>query len=288
MNQDIDLNPLKDLLKSSQSVLILLPQNPEIDQVAAGLALYLSFKKMALPAQVGCANLMTVKFNRLFGVNKITDKIGQRNLVISFDYVKDAIERVSYHIDKGKFNLVIEPKTGAPTLDPKKVDYFHTGADADLVFVLGVNQLADLGKFYEDEKNLFEQKPIVNISTQAQTEHFGKFNLIDDTSCGISQIVSFLFKSLDLPIDQDIATNLLAGLEKATNNFSSDKVSAQTFKLAAFLMEQGASQHQLQPAPVVQPTLRDQPNPVRDESQDQVKPSPDWFKPKVFKGNTQF
>lgn len=301
MNSSFDLEPVKEALKNSKSVLILIAQQPQIDEAAGALALFLALQKMGLSCLIACPTTMTVVFNRLFGVNKITDKIGSRNLVVSFDYVKDAIEKVSYNIENAKFNLVIEPKSGSPALDHKKVTYSYAGADADLVFICGAQQLADLGVFALSEKKLFKEKPVVNISHKQTTDHFGKMNLTNPEAASFSEVMTDLFQELELPIDQDIATNLMAGIEAGSLNFSSNKTNAKTLRAAAFLLDKGAKKNYLRvlTRPAVSPasiglTPAIQPSPVQNQTvgQSQVskpaQPSPDWYQPKVYKGNTQF
>jgi len=295
MSGQLDFEPLKDLLKSANSVLLLIPEAPQIDEAAAALALMLSFKKMDLAAQVGCASKITVKFNRLFSIDKITNKIGQRNLIISFDYIKDSIEKVSYNIKNDKFNLVVEPKKNAPTLDPSKVEYSRRGAEADLMFILGAKDLTDLGDIYEEEKKAFDKADLVNISCRKKVNYFGKVNLVDKKKSSVSEIVGLMFKQLKFPIDADIATNLLAGIESGSDNFTSAKIQAESFKLAGFLMEQGAIKNHLKTYKAKSQlssssqTRPDKQVKFNQKSKDQpARPSPDWYRPKVYKGNTQF
>jgi len=297
MNFDVSqIESLKDLLRQSRSVLILIPQNPKPDQVASALALYLSLEKLELKPTIACPSQMTVIFNRLFGVDKITDKIGSRNLIISFDYVKDSIEKVSYNIEEGKFNLVIEPKEEAPVLDPKKVNYDYSGAEADLVIVCGAKSLADLGEWKDKESQLLTKKPVVNLTTEA-TENFGQVNLVQPAAA-LSELTTHLFKKLELPINPDMATNLLAGLETATAKFSQPQVGADTFRAAAWLLDQGAKQGYLSQLPrpgmnsinsllAQKKSLSTQPS-LAAQAEPEAKPSPDWLQPKVYKGNTQF
>ena len=85
----IDFRPIQEELEAAKNILILLPANPTLDSVAAALSLYLVIKKQEKNVGIGCPTKMTVAYNRLVGINKITDKVGSRNLVISFNYIKD-------------------------------------------------------------------------------------------------------------------------------------------------------------------------------------------------------
>lgn len=242
--------PIKKSLETAKTVLVLLPQNPSLDTVAAGLSLFLSFTQSQKSISVGCASDMTVNFNRLFGVDKIKSRIGNQNLVVSFNYNEDSLEKVSYDKDPAnqKFHLTIEPKAGMQPLDPNQVEFSYTGSNADLIFVINARSLADLGALYEQEKALLDnqQKTLVNISTLDKNAQFGTVNLYDPTAAGASEIVLNFLKTLSLPLDADIATNLLAGIESATNNLSLAN-SPDTYETIAELMRLGAKKGHLAP-----------------------------------------
>lgn len=242
--------PVKKALETAKNVLVLLPQNPSLDAVAAGLSLYLSLQKAQKNTTIGCASDMTVNFNRLFGVDKIKNHIGNQNLVVSFNYSEDSLEKVSYDKDPAnqKFHLTIEPKPGMQPLDPNQVEFSYTGANADLIFVIGARSLEDLGSIYQQEKALLDdkQKTLVNLSNLDKNAQFGTVNLYDPTASGCSEIVLTVLKALSLSLDQDVATNLLAGIESATNNLASANT-PEAFETIAELMRLGAKKGHLTP-----------------------------------------
>lgn len=260
MPKTYNLEPIKQALNTAQDILILLPQNPDLDAVAAGLALYLSLKKKNLSASIGCATPMTVNLNRLFAVDKIKQHIGNQNLVITFDYPEDSLEKVSYDKDVAnqKFHITVEPKASMTTLDPQSVNYSYTGAKADLIFVIASRTLEDLGSLYQTEKALFDKpnKTLVNLSHLDNNNQFGTVNIYDPTASGSCEITATVLSNLDLPLDADIATNLLAGIEASSANFSAPNLTADTFSTVAHLISQGGKKGYLssQPSPT-QPSL---------------------------------
>ena len=308
--------PVINALKTAKTVLILLASDPSLDVVAAGLSLYLSLTQRQLNASIGCSTPMTVNFNRLFGVNKIKSHIGNQNLVVSFNYSEDSLEKVSYDKDPAaqKFHLTIEPKAGKQPLDPGQVEFSYTGSNADLIFVLGARTLEDLGELYQQEKTLLDnkQKTLVNLSHLDKNSQFGTVNLYDPESSGCSEITLNLIKALGLPLEPDMATNLLAGIEVSTNNLQSPKITADTFETIAELMRLGAKKGHLasisrptqfpqvktlprpvsptlpQPIPQAQPAPPPLQMPTASPLMPQpipASPQPDWLKPKVFKSS---
>jgi len=86
MAKTYNIEPVKTALQTAKQVLVLLPQNPNVDAVAAALALYLALGKKGLSTTIGCSSQMTVQFNRLFGVDKIKPRIGNQNLGAFFHH----------------------------------------------------------------------------------------------------------------------------------------------------------------------------------------------------------
>ena len=341
-NNNSIISKISALLGKSNDILIVLPIQPTVDAAAAALSFSLSLSKSQKQSTVACSEPITVGLNRLVGVNKITDKIGSRNLIASFDYIEDSIEKVSYSISEGKFNLVIKPKEGFPPMDTEKVSYSYSGASADLLISIGAPRPENLGKIFHNERKLFDEQETINIDTSPLNSQFGKSNLVDPRSSSLSEIVGLMIKYLNMPIDADIATNLLAGMETATNNFTV-KTRAETFEMIAWCMKNGGRREQLktqlpaqpfnakpfmtpsippvqkmqpqkppinsrpqvfpqsQPRPQFQPQPQTQPSAVNTTNRNlsgttfagksfqspvPSAPSPDWLKPKIYKGSS--
>jgi hypothetical protein len=273
MNQKPDFQKVREVLSEAQIVLVVFPKSLTIDKVAASLSLYLSLKKANRPVTIVSSQPMTVEFSRLVGADKITDKIGGRNLTISFDYVKDSIEKVSYNVDGGKFNLVIQPKPGFSPIDTKTVNYSYSGGDGSLIFIIGAQRLEDLGSLFESERNLFNEKRTINIDCSGENNQYGKINIVNPQASSCSEIIDEMIRELNLPFDQDMASNLLAGLRSSTNNLQSQSVSADTFEAAAHCLRAGAK-------------MAKQEKPLKEES-GKLPSSSDWLSPKVYQGKTR-
>ena len=294
MPKNYNLEPVKQSLSRAKQTLILLAQNPDQDSVAAGLALYLSLTKQQLNASIGCATPMTVGFNRLFGVDKIKPRIGNQNLVISFNYPEDSLEKVSYDKDpqNQKFNITIEPKAGLQVLDVNSVEYSYTGSNADVIFVIGARTLEDLGDLFKSEQKLLENKSktLVNLSSLDKNSQFGTVNLYDPTASGCSEIMFAVLSGLQLPLDADMVTNLLAGIEAKTANFTTIETSADTFEIVSQLMRLGAKKgHMASPIPRTAPAWPPRPmQPTPPPAPTVVNSAPpDWLKPKVVTSSSQ-
>ena len=166
-----------------------------------------------------------------------------------------------------------------------------------MIFVIGARTLEDLGELYQQEKALLDNKSktLVNLSTLDKNSQFGTVNLYDPTASGCSEIMAAIIKALELNLEPDMATNLLAGIEAATQNLS-QAGSADTFEAVVELMRLGGQRNHLAPAaapafagfnqaptqPFFRPTT---PIPAIPAAPTPIQSSqPDWLKPKVFTG----
>lgn len=322
-----DFQAITDQINKAKSIYILLPENPSTDMVASGLGLYLGLQNHAKDQKdvfIACPTPMRVEFSRLVGVDKIAAQLGNRNLVISFDYIQDSIEKVSYHVEGDKFNLVIQPKNGVKPLSSQNVNYSYAGAAADLVFIIGASNFANLGSFYEAEKKLFTDSETVSLD-RGVVAPFARQHLSDAESNSISELVIQLLDNLKVDVKDDIATNLMAGIDATTGRLGATSVTAQTFTLAARLIQNGAVRQpvisssptgsglpaNLMPSSMNSPFMQNPMTPAASAANTpfaqalgspsapsgeptspiggqnlQAAPS-DWLQPKIFKGSSQ-
>jgi nanoRNase/pAp phosphatase (c-di-AMP/oligoRNAs hydrolase) len=105
------------------------------------------------------------------------------------------------------------------------------------------------------------------------------------------EFITFFLSSLKMPIDEDIASNLLLGIERVTNNFSLTKSTPMTFEAVALCLRAGGRKPRQEfaaPSEALAKEGREKKvEKVKQVEVSKVKPSPDWFKPKIYKGNTK-
>jgi translation initiation factor IF-2 len=243
-----EFGSLKSQIDSAKEVLILLPTTPKLDEVAAGLGLYLSLSK-SKAAFISCPTAMTVEFNRLVGVNKIKSELGNKNLTIRLvDYPAKNIEKVSYDIVNDEFRLLVVPKDSINPPGSDQVHMSYSGVSADTVIIIGGAKEGDFPAILSDE---FEKakKIHLGISALEVNAELGVLSFARPAS-SICELIADLIKESDHEIDADIATNLFAGLQKVTGNLVNQEITADTLELAAYLIRSGAKRE----LPVAQPT----------------------------------
>jgi hypothetical protein len=229
----------KALIDATNSILILLPKDPYLDQVASGLSLFLSLKDKK-DISIACPTPMVVEFNRLVGVDKITPDVGNKNLVFRIkSFNPDNVERVTYDVDTaGEMQLVLIPKSGQKPPMKDQVTITYSGISAQTVILIGgMNDShfpAISSKDFSQSKLVHRGTHELKIMEAKEILSFAK------PSSSISEIVTSLLKEAEFDINSDIATNLLLGIQEGSKNFTHREVSAQTFEIAALLMKKGA------------------------------------------------
>jgi nanoRNase/pAp phosphatase (c-di-AMP/oligoRNAs hydrolase) len=247
--QDKSALPLTEALnkiKASKSVLIILPSVHNVDVLASGLALYMALKDnfSSKNFAIASATDVTVNYQRLYSVGDISKNLGSKNLVISLNTAHENVEQVSSDDENGKFNIVIKTKDGAAKLTDKDFTVAYRGVDADLIISLGISQLSQVGELLNQEADLFTDREHLVITASPLPLSFGTIKLQDGQASGTSEIVTKLLRFMKMNLNPDICTNLVAGLEAATNNFAY-KTTAETFAAVSFCMKNGGKRNHL-------------------------------------------
>jgi hypothetical protein len=291
MEDQNKLGPIGKLIESAKSFIIILPPEPSQDQICAGLSLHLALTESGKQSQIGCGSEVEVE-QRAFGTTKIADTIGSKNLVISFEYAESDLDKVDYDTrEDGRFYLLVKPKSGSPVPDASNVKFSYSGAEADLVIVLGINSLEELGKIYAEEKNFLDSTTILSLSDNAQSVTFTN-NILQRQNCSFSEMVVHLLETTSLKTTAHSATNLLNSIYQETDSLTSSKISADTFSSLAFLMRSGARipNQQIFVPKFAQPPFFEVPHapesPADLQSEEDPRQVPmDWKQPKVFRAN---
>jgi nanoRNase/pAp phosphatase (c-di-AMP/oligoRNAs hydrolase) len=307
MNRNYPFTELKQKIDSVQKILVLLPPRPNFDQVAAALSLMLSLEESGKTISVVCNSPMTVEFNHLVGVDRVGTKIQGSDLVISFNYSADQIEKVSYNDDNNRPNIVIQPKAGAPAVTESLANFSYAGANFDLVITVGVRNQGGLSM---GGINLGENF-IINIDNDPGNANHGQLNLVDLDSPSLSEIALTLINDLGFGFSVDIAQNLLDGIWQSTQGLTDPLLGADTYEAVAYCLRSGAQKptgqsNKQSNNPVFtpkksslkgpelkgpdRPKMEKMENRSKEEVKDQneqdknFQPPADWFEPKIFRG----
>lgn len=242
---------IQDIIGKSKSVGIAVPSDPTLDEMAAGLGLYLLFKTAGKDARIASASDPIVEVSSLVGIDKVGKTLAGKalggadaggDLTVSFPYTEGEIDKVSYTLEDGYLNIIVKASDKGLTFDQKAVEFSRSGGGSgsgpDVVISVGVGRIDDLDPLF-DTQNMDIR--IINIDNKKENEQFGDINLVSEKLSTLSEGIADLALALNMHIDQDAAQNLLNGISKATNNFQDPRTSSLAFEMASLLIKKGAT-----------------------------------------------
>lgn len=234
------LSTITSLLPNAQSICVFFPAKASPDVILSAVTFARGLQSIGKNVTISSPGLISDRFKQFAGVSEVSKELGNKNLDVSFPYTEDQVDKVSYHIDEETqtFHLVVQPKRGFKPMDSQQVTYTLTGADADLIFTFDVDKLEDLEQLYIGYEQLFEQTSVVSIHTY--DTNFGTVKVNISGSASYGEVVAYILQQLEVPLDAEVATNLLTAIESATQTFRSLSVTAQTFEIAGRLLSLGA------------------------------------------------
>jgi len=235
----IDL--FKELFNQADSVMIIYAPDALRDHLFAATALFKTFQELGNKEVSMLSSESLVKDEPdIVYLDETRTEIGHKNLCISLDYDTESVEKITSAIDEEakKLHITIKPKKGQSPLGKDNVIFSYTGAEADMVILVGVDDLESLEQLYYGYENLYQNTALVSINSYETS--FGNLKLdILGSSC-VSEYVAELIKALNYHLDIEVATNLLAGIDEETENLESYLATADTFEIVSYLLRSGA------------------------------------------------
>ncbi len=262
MKYDQQLTELKSQLPAAKSILIALPGTFSVDKLASALSLMLSLKKLGKEVSIVTEGQPLVSHGNLYGVGEVKNQINPNtgdNFIISLEGVVDStgqipsLEKLDWYPEGQNLNLVFHAMPGQK-FEPINISHKRQGGGGfNIAFIIGASSLNDLGSVYTQNMQMFANSYLVNIDSNPQNQNFGKTNVLDSNAGSISEIIMQLFPSLGLSADNDIASNVVAGIYDATANLTNAK--PDSFIAVGQAMQLGAKLPQVQSpqAPAPQP-----------------------------------
>lgn len=228
-------------LDNAQTVVVILSAQAKRDAVAAATALTQSLVQHGKVVRLVAPKPKELQEHTgLTHLESIQNELGNQNLTISFPYVPEQVDKVSYHIgeETQRFYLTVKPKSGTDPINYSEVEFAYTGTTADVFITVGVNNLEDLDQLYYGYEDTYKDTSVLSLHTH--TVSFAALSVDAGSMSSISEATAQLLFALELPVDMDAATNLLSGIETATRHFTSYAATAETFEVVSKLLRAGA------------------------------------------------
>lgn len=240
---------ITELVKRSRSILVMPSAPPDGDSLGSSLALYLAFKKMGKEVTVCMAEPVPDAFQFLPTTNVISNEFtATQDFIVTLDCEKAKLKTIHTKLEHNKVNVIITAKSGQ--FSAQDVSFHHGPSKYDLIITVDTGDLSQLGRFYEDNTQLFTQIPLINIDHHASNDHFGKVNYVDVMSSSTTELLIPLMQDFEREtglklLDEDIATLLLAGIITDTGSFQNANTTPKSFASSALLIKHGARQQEI-------------------------------------------
>jgi nanoRNase/pAp phosphatase (c-di-AMP/oligoRNAs hydrolase) len=230
---------------SQASSVLIVTSGSSGDSLAAGLALHTFLKKLEKDSRLLSFTEVSPRFGFLPGVIDVTSRIDlTKSFVIDVATKRVQLEELSYKKEPQQLSIFLKPTGGE--FAAGDITFRSSTFPFDLLILVGVANLEQLGEFYNQNSSLFFETPILNLDFKAGNENYGQSNLVDLMATSCSEIVLDLINKFESGlIDEAIATQLLAGIISETNSFQHVRTTPQTFLKASQLVGLGARQQDI-------------------------------------------
>lgn len=235
------IQSIKEILDRNEQLTIVVGKNSNIDEMGAALALYLSLVQDNKKVTIATPTDPIVELSNLIGINKVKSSLATDggDLVVSFPYKEGEIEKVSYTLEEGFLNIVVKASNSGLSFSEKDIRYKRGGGGSTpILFIIGTPRLSNLGDLFNPQN--LKNTTVINIDNKQENQGFGDIVYVSPTFSSVSEQIANVINSLNLPLDQDIAQNLMSGISFATDNFQKPTTSSLAFETAGVLMKKGA------------------------------------------------
>jgi phosphoesterase RecJ-like protein len=144
----------------------------------------------------------------------------------------------------GKQAEVVSWDPPAPFLDflPRVDSVRRTPAlEPDVAVVLDAGELHRIGKVLDERAEWFSHVRVANIDHHVSNPGYGQAVWIETDAAATCEMVARLLPALGVSIDAELATCLMAGIVQDTHTFAHPNTTPRTLRVAAELLEAGAS-----------------------------------------------
>lgn len=240
---------LSELVKNSQSILVVTHQNPDGDAAGSALALKIALEKLDKSVSLVASGELHDPLSYLPQFDQLKNSPApQKDLLVVLDETQAKIGNIALkRVSDNKLIVVVTPKSG--TLTPADVRVEEGSYNVDLIICVDCANLDRVGDFYAENSSIFYEVPVINIDHHAGNTNFGKVNIVDLAASSTAEILVSLLETIgkDQPglIDPDVATCLLTGITTDTGSFQNSNTTPKALTVAAQLVAAGGRQQEI-------------------------------------------
>ncbi len=247
------LQAIKKTLEEKNHVLIAIAErditagNPiGADGISSALALYQLLTKLGKQVDIVMSDFkIRPELSFLPNIEVIQNKIKTtKPFVISLPIDNKKIADFSYEIVDHELKILITPAEGK--IDATKIKLEQIPYVYDLVITVDAPTLPSLGSMYEENRELFQTLPIINIDHSPKNARFGHINYVDISAAATAELIWQILKLFEKEmITASVATCVLAGVISKTKSFKTVHLRPQTLEIASLLIACGAEREKI-------------------------------------------
>ena len=244
MKEELPTNQAMKLVQDAERILLVGPKTLSGDSAGSLLACALSLEQLGKEVTLLSSSELPGELNFLPRNELFTKKLGgARDFLIEIDVSKSKVDTLSYNVEGDKLLVNVSPSRGS--IEARDLKTKLGPHKYDLIIILDSQAVNRIDAIYEKENELFHSVPVLNIDHRESNERYGTVNLVDTAASSTSEVAAFLLKELGASFDHTTASALLTGIISATHVLKSPATKPSTLKLAAELIESGASKEEI-------------------------------------------
>ena len=218
-NEGMEIQKAIDLIEKSEHIALLLPGDPDVDALVSAEVLGRVFETAG--KEVGVINTPGhIKQPPHQSLKKLaTSSMLPKEFVVSLDTSNHPVSQLRYETEENRINVIFSPRTAS--LKEPLISFREGRILCDAVFAFGIPDIENVNHADLLGPAFFTETPIVNIDVSEKNKRYGEINLVNPEKASSAEIVYELAVTLkEEPLEQELATLILAGIVQKTNQFT--------------------------------------------------------------------
>lgn len=244
--RDAIIKEIISKLEASNDILLTAHHKLDPDSTGSMLALYRVCKKLGKRPVALCYEPVPATLEFLPDIKAIenNNQLFKDFIITMFNPTTEVSEIKYTTKENGEVTIIVSPKNGQYTGKDVTLKSMQTRFDS--VFVVDSGDKKNIGRLYEENKEIFDNATVINIDHHISNDNFGDINLVDTNVSSASELVYSIITAIDPElIDADIATYLLLGIIADTGSFQHSNTTEESLRIAADLVRRGGRQQDI-------------------------------------------
>lgn len=233
-------------ISRAKQILITTNEHPDLDAVAATVALGLLLQKLNKQFDVLVPGWKPDLYPDVLSSQiEVRGQIGaMRAFHLQVNVSQTPLSELMYDVKNGVLDITLIPKNGA--WSPQDAT-FKPGEDRyDLVITVACPDMVSLGTLAREQADFLYRTTIINLDCNPTNEHWGQINLVDLNAVSSTEVIYHWVQEWNASlIDEPIATALLAGMIAKTKSFRTPNVTPKTLAASSQLVTLGAQREKI-------------------------------------------